>query len=332
MANRAGVSRIIWLCLSLCAITGHALAWDDFGHMQVAAVAYSRLSPLARKRCAELLKMNPRYANWTGGFTPAEADRVAFVVAATWADGIKNDPAYVDDTPPSEPTASQNVGYADKLRHKYWHFIDVPFSPDGTPLVQPSTPNIQTQIHTFRAALADPALSEDIKSYDLTWLLHLVGDVHQPLHCASRVDQQDPHGDQGGNAVQIQGNQPPSICDDPRFCLKPPSASLHIFYDDITGDSCCVTEALAASRRLPHPKPAQLDVTDEAAWVQQSSELAQTAVYVAPIGVGHGPFTVDAAYAKAALELGRQQIALAGARLAKLLNAAFAEEKAARHR
>ena len=316
--------------LALGLVTNRAAAWDDFGHMQVAALAYPKLSNMARKRAAELLKKNPRYENWTAGFPEKERDHVAFVAAATWADGIKNDPAYTDDIPPKEPSASQNIGYADMLRHAYWHFIDRPFSPDATTLLEPAVPNIQTQIHAFVAALGDPNVSDEIKSYDLSWLLHLVGDVHQPLHCASRFEKVDPHGDFGGNTVQLQGHRHPNICDDPRFCLKPPSPSLHIFFDGITGNSCCVSEGVEAAKHLPAADPHQSEILDEGIWVQEGFDLAQSAVYVAPIGVGHGPFTVDAAYANAALELGRKRIALAGARLAQVLNAAFAAEKKAK--
>ncbi len=53
----------------------------------------------------------------------------------------------------------QNVGYADHLRHAYWHFVDQPFSPDDTPLVPAPAPNVATVIPMLRAALAAPATS-----------------------------------------------------------------------------------------------------------------------------------------------------------------------------
>ena len=52
-------------------------------------------------------------------------------------------------------------------------------------------------------------------------------------------------------------------------------------------------------------------------------ELSRAAVYVPPIGAGTGPFTITPAYQAAMLELGKRRIALAGARLANLLNAAL---------
>ncbi len=62
---------------------------------------------------------------------------MVFMIAATWPDQIRSDPAYMDDgpvggnLPPAGPEARQNIGYADHLRHKYWHFIDIAFSEDG---------------------------------------------------------------------------------------------------------------------------------------------------------------------------------------------------------
>jgi hypothetical protein len=320
--------RVVVLTLLLGLLDARARAWDDFGHIQVAAIAFTRLSPRARQRVEQLLPLNPRYANWIAGFPTKKHAQVAFAKAATWADAIKSDPAYGSDKT-TDATAGRNIGYLDKLRHEYWHYIDVPFSPDGTPVTAPAVPNVQTQIHLFLATLADPTVSEDIKSYDLSWLLHLVGDIHQPLHCTSRFDKADPRGDQGGNLVQINGNESPAICDDPRFCSQPPSRKLHIFFDGVLGESCCVDEGINAALQLPSADKHAAKQLDEAVWTQEGFQLATSAVYVPPIGIGDGPFTITPAYAAAALALGKTQVALAGARLANVLNAAFEAEQAA---
>ncbi|HEY2733753.1 MAG TPA: S1/P1 nuclease, partial [Polyangiales bacterium] len=125
--------------VSLLVLTERVRAWDDFGHMEVAAIAYDKLTPLSKKRAAELLSHNPRYPQWTNGAKKSDRDKIAFIRAATWADAIKSDSQYkrsAKDDDPRAPTASQNIGYAEHLAHSYWHFIDVPFSPDGTKLVK----------------------------------------------------------------------------------------------------------------------------------------------------------------------------------------------------
>lgn len=299
-----------------------ARAWDDFGHMVVAAAAYRRLTPTTKRNVARLLKLNPRYSNWVVGARKGDEDRMAFMRAATWADAIKVDPLYRDDAQ-NLPTAGQNIGYADTLRHAYWHYVNQPFSPDGTPLVPAPAPNVATEIPVLRTALAAPGTSDDVKSYDLVWLLHLVGDVHQPLHTVARFDAADRGGDRGGNAVGVNGNTQPPVCDDPRYCPFGPPAELHAFFDTILGSGYAVAAPEEAAAHLPAPDAKLAAVREEAVWLKEGLDLSQSAVYVPPIKTGDGPFTITPDYQKAALALGKQRMALAGARLANLLNDAL---------
>jgi hypothetical protein len=173
------------------------------------------------------LLLNPDRDNWfeliPEGTGPARTKMLIFMIAATWADRIKNDPDYHTDgshngnRPPTDGTANNNTGFDDLARHKYWHFIDRPFTLDSTALPQVPEPNAQTRISDFRAVLASNS-SDELKSYDLSWLLHLVGDVHQPLHCATRVSAAKPGGDDGGNGV----------------ALSTAPGKLHSFWDDRT--------------------------------------------------------------------------------------------------
>jgi hypothetical protein len=323
--RKLGLVGIGILACSL-SLSGNARAWDDFGHMEVAAAAFKKLKPKAKTRVAQLLKLNPRYANWIVGARKVDEPHVAFMRAATWADAIKSDRAYKDDDQ-GAPTAGQNVGYSDLLRHRFWHYVDRPFSRDGTPLVDPAVPNLATQIPALRTALCSTTASEDLKSYDLVWLLHLVGDAHQPLHCVSRFDKAipPPSSDHGGNLVKVTGNVQPSVCDDPRFCPFGPPEDLHAFYDDITGSGYSAAEVDRATSALPSPNAQRAGVADVDAWIEEGFDLAQSAIYVSPINAGVGPFPIDPAYQKAAVTLGKQRISLAGARLANLLNQCLAK-------
>ncbi len=217
------------LCSVLIALLPTSLfAWGAIGHMTVAYVAYQKLSPAAKARVRDLLKLNPEYSIWEkqipAGTSPEDHDRMIFMMASVWADDIKGDPQYADDgsnggNTPGNGASSQNVGYSDLLRHKYWHFIDTPFSPDQSPLPAVPAPNAQTQIAAFRAVLAS-SHPDELKSYDLVWLLHLVGDVHQPLHAVSRITKSEPRGDAGGNRVKLFGDAAPN---------------LHSYWDDLPG-------------------------------------------------------------------------------------------------
>jgi hypothetical protein len=307
--------RPILLLVFVMVWPARVFAWNPYGHMVVAASAWDQIAnKTARKRIVALLKLNPQYADWVEGVPASRRDQVAFVMAATWPDLIKKDPQYTADgtdkgnRPANVPASSQNEGYADKLMHKYWHFIDVPFSSDGTPTQPPDFVNAETQIEAFRTALKSADVSDDVKSYDLVWLEHLVGDVHQPLHCVSRFDAAQTDGDNGGNFVKLSGTP----------------ANLHAFWDDALGPADGdAGAAIAAARKLTPPSASLAKVSNVATWIDESVQAAKTHVYRAPIDAGPGPFTVDATYAHAAEALARKRAALAGARLAHLLTAAL---------
>jgi hypothetical protein len=290
-----------------------ATAWGDLEHMMVAAIAYDQLRPEVQENVNALVRLNPQYPAWVAEIPEQEKARIAFLRASRWPDDIKSDRAYKQDgeqggNRPSGVSAARNIGYADQLMHKYWHFVDLPFSPDNTPILDPPVPNARTQIARFRKALASPAASSALKSYDLVWLIHLVADVHQPLHATSRFDKAHLMGDDGGNGV--------FVCRAP--CEK--QERLHAFWDHVLGISTDTAMAIEKAKQLPAADPQLASVSDESVWIRESFEAAQTQVYVPPIGIGVGPYEVSGEYKAAAQELAMQRLALAGARLANLLN------------
>jgi S1/P1 Nuclease len=261
-----------YLCAALFTLLPASLmAWGPIGHMSVDYVAYQRLTPATKARVRDLLKLNPWYSKWEAqipaGTSPAEHDQIIFMIAATWSDDIKDkDSGYSDEGPdpnvPDGATSSQNIGYADLFRHRYWHFVDTPFSPDHTALPPVPTPNAETEIAVFRAVL-NSAQPDELKSYDLVWLLHLVGDVHQPLHATTRVTQPDPQGDAGGNKVKLSGDA---------------SSNLHSYWDDLPGfDSAyckekipCVDKAIQYGKSLKSASSSAAQQTSAAVWIQES--------------------------------------------------------------
>ncbi|HYK34797.1 S1/P1 nuclease [Alloacidobacterium sp.] len=292
-----------------------ANAWNPIGHMAVAYAAWQQMTPATRQRALVLLKKNPNYKTWKAiipaGTTPDDQDLYIFMMAATWPDQIKaSNSGYKKDadTPPQTDEATRNTGYRDKYMHRYWHFIDIPFSTDGSSLSAASTPtpNAETQIGIFRQVLASNA-SDPLKSYDLVWIMHLVGDVHQPLHGSTRVTSApgQQHGDAGGNSVKLT-NSP---------------GDLHGYWDNIlgTGETKDFKKAAKAAQLLP---AAGADASDanEADWVKESFDRAKSSVYVVPVGAALGPYTLDEAYSSNSLAIAQQRVALAGARLANLLN------------
>lgn len=300
------------------ALSVPSYGWGNVGHMAVAYVAYQELTPQVRSRVDELINLNPKLDEWINRFVPAgtsEAKKrlILFMVAATWSDQIKGDGEHVadgapgsrGDRPPLDDTGDRNIGYTDTAMHKYWHFIDKGFSRDGTPTENPPVPNAETQINALRKILASDS-TDELKSYDLVWLLHLVGDVHQPLHCTARFSSSQKHGDAGGNLVRV---------------CSPSCGPLHAFWDGLFGTALNPSLAITVGKSLP-PAPASLAHNLEtSAWITESFKAAKSSVYKKPpIGPGPGPFTITKAYRNAAMMLGRDRVALAGARLARILN------------
>jgi hypothetical protein len=301
--------------LILLLARGQVLAWNSVGHMTVAYVAYQELTQVERARVAALLIRNPYYKKvWLtylpAGTSNADRDMYVFMMAATWPDEIRavNSGFSGNDDAPKGELISLNDGYKAKQRHEYWHFVDTPFSQDGTTLPSVPEPTIVEKITGFRAALAT-AEPDLLKSYDLVWLLHLVGDVHQPLHCTTRVTSTKPHGDLGGNLVLIQGE----------------SKNLHTFWDDLlgTGETKDFMKAVAAGKTLPAPDSSQAADGNEDHWAAESFSLAETKVYVDPVGPGLGTYDLSGDYTTNAEQLAEARIALAGARLANLLKTAL---------
>lgn len=309
------VPRFIALLLMVVVFSGWSYGWSDSGHMTVAFVAYRNLTSQKRTRVDQLIRLNPRFHLWESmippNVSPQTRNGMLFMIAATWADQIKSDGQHVADgpnngnSPPPDHSGAANLGYSDPAMHKYWHFIDTPFSTDGTPLIAAETPNAKTQIIAFRNVLKSDS-PDELKSYDLVWLLHLVGDVHQPLHSAARFTHQLPQGDEGGNFVNI--------------CNPQCGIRLHSFWDGLLGADASPTTVIHIGLSLPPADPMLVPDLDVDHWVKESFFLAKTEVYKSPIGPGNGPFLINPVYRANALAVARQRVALAGARLARILN------------
>lgn len=166
----------------LCLGSHAASAWGDEGHEVIGLVAEHYLQPAARARVLELLRQDD-----TG---LVERDMAH---ECTWADRYRD----------SDRDTTQ-VRYRNT---RQWHFIDLeirgmdvnracygrpPLSPGAPASKGPARDCIVDKIDEFYAELKSPATDPTERRVALQFLLHLVGDVHQPLHAG------DDH-DQGGN-------------------------------------------------------------------------------------------------------------------------------------
>ena len=273
-------------------------------------------SASVKDRVDALLKLNADYPKWTAG-APHEktAKLYAFVHAATWADDIKTkEYGYTRDSVDSV-TAGQNIGYTDHNQHAYWHFKDINFSPDGTPLPPPDPVDLVTQLKLMIAALpASSGASDDVRSYDLVWILHLVGDAHQPLHAVGRYTASIPNGDAGGNAESVIPATGETI-------------ALHAYWDRIFGGYSspygAIFDADAKDEIASIAVNKTAQISDPEAWIEESAELAKQFAYAPPVSTGTNAVLLTREYETSARNIARSRAALAAARLANLINNAL---------
>ncbi len=308
--------RLAALVLIICSALP---AWNSVGHKAIAGMAYDLLHEKARARVDELIRRHPDFALLTEGAPAAEKERLryAFMKAAVWPDVIKGDPRFYDDGKRDAVATANQPGFPEMKQHRDWHYINVPFSTDGTETVEPREPNILSQIRFIRPLLAggpNPGQAKD-PVYLLPWFLHLAGDIHQPLHCATRfkkgqVNPQTgkPWSDLGGNTVNVVG-----------------AYNLHAYWDDALGitDTPGFVDGLIAV--IAKRTQGDAAVLDPAQWVEEGRELAQSFVYsFGNEGGGkEDPIQLASAYRVQSRQIALDRAALGARRLAAILNAEF---------
>jgi hypothetical protein len=290
-----------------------ASAWNYSGHCIVAEIAYERLTPQARARVDRMIRDHPDYNRiFTLGAAdatksdPAALARYAFVHAAPWPDLIiYNDDRFYDELAPNAQPTPLLPGFPDMMRHRAWHYFDTPYSGDGTAVIEQQPPHLMTELPRLLSEIG--TVDSRQAAYDLPWLEHLAGDVHQPLHLTGRFLRSQPKGDAGGNFVFVE-----------------PGRTLHSLWDDAAAprdlsDDDVVRYAREITAEYPAGPPPSLDPTH---WAAESFDLDKSAVYTFGLETGskEHPLTLPPGYEERAKKIARQRVALAGYRLAGALN------------
>lgn len=294
-----------------------AAAWNSTGHRLIAAIAYDRLNPKTRARVDALIRQHPDYEKLflqDAPSDPLERARAAFIAASVWPDQIKGDPRFYDETRPDAAPTPLLPGFPDMARHSIWHYYDTPYAPDGAEPEPPKTPNALSELDRIIPIIAREDVSSSSPSnpvYLLPWLEHLTGDVHQPLHCISRFLKSMPQGDAGGNYVYLTG----------------PYRNLHSLWDGAAGrdDSEAYIAKYMAEATAAHPAPHHLEEKNPALWIHEGFEVAVAEVYTFGLETGthEHPITLPDGYKANAAKVAEQRIAIAGYRLAAVLNEKF---------
>ena len=299
------------LVIVCCLFASRSFAWNALGHKVVAEIAWQQLDEPTRQQIVDTLRRHPRFAEDFEKKMPADVesadkatqDHWTFQQAATWPDMARK-------TQYDQPT---------------WHYINVPFFLDGErrvsfnlstdyPMatVQADGNIIQATKHCL-ALIAAPDAAIDARALAYAWLIHLVGDMHQPLHSTALVCNYFPKGDEGGNKIPVvQGH------------------NLHSLWDGLLGTRSQMRDVDREVARLKEQQEfwnidTKLDISG---WINESHDAAASVVYDQAIlqvirnatpGEKLEPISLDEDYLKAAGQLARRRMVAAGLRLGALL-------------
>jgi hypothetical protein len=267
----------------LLLIDAPAWGWAELGHRLVGELAQRQLTVEANARVHELLRNEP---------TPTLAG------VAMWADHLRT----------SDPERFKATSR--------WHYVNMPEGscryvesrdcPDGACVLGA----IDAQVRLLR----DSAQPLEVRRDALKFIVHFVGDVHQPFHASNRPDK-------GANDFQIslRTDIPPEEYARERYQDGIMGTNLHAVWDYYVLASAKLSlgkyaTRLAASSRSPTPQQGPSE------WARESCELIDQRALYPP------SHKMDATYLNAMRPLAEQRIAQAANRLARLLNEVFTSQ------
>lgn len=200
-----------------------AAAWNHVGHRAVAELAWRQMSAAERRAATDLLKHHPHYREFLAADVPKGVSKAewVFLTAAIWPDWVRPAKAGQPERPKS--ITKYNL---------YPHALGHPFLGPGETnqaLIQNffvAKPDAEMVLSNSLLTLRDRRASQHDRAVALSWVMHLLGDLHQPLHAASLVSSAKPRGDGlGGDYIVL----------DPRAKDGERRTNLHTFWDQLPG-------------------------------------------------------------------------------------------------
>ena len=255
--------------LAVSALPSTCLAWGAEGHRIVAAIAADELTPAARKQVEQLLGADAL---------------VGMMEASTWADEIR-------------------LKRPDTAR---WHFVDIPIRSDGYDPARDCRADdcVVGQIDRDARIIADRQLAVPVRAEALRFLIHFVGDVHQPLHAAD-------NDDRGGNRLRV--------------VLRQHHTNMHAVWDvDVVRALGRSPEEIAVrlEREITPTRQKVWSAGTSRDWANETFQIARREVYGRVSGQGgtDAEIVLPPDYARKESDLAALQLEKAGVRLATVLN------------
>jgi hypothetical protein len=267
------VRAVLALCLSFFASAPSLLAWGKQGHQIVATIAARGLSPAATAQVKALL------------------DGKSLADVAPLPDDWRA-------TQPETPG---------------WHFVNIEISDTGYDPARDCPAQTSevgrncavAAIDHFRVVLADKTATKAARARALTFVVHFLGDIHQPLHCA------DNH-DRGGNDVAVDWFGLPNLDGFP--------VNLHAVWDEGIIEHTGMNVSDYATHLLKMTAPSDATTGTTVDWANQSFNLAKSHAYKIPAGK---PPKLGQDYFDANLPTVNDQLLRGGLRLRGILESAL---------
>lgn len=300
------IKQIVLFFLIFLFSTVFIFGWNKPGHMLTGAIAYADLKendPPALAKVLELLKSHYYYPEWVKKMDAeniAEADRDLYLLmaAARWADDIRED----------------------KAEHRgKWHYINYPLKFENDAQTFPPDNDNLEKAWVYNVKLLE-SNEEQVKNKALTWIFHLAGDSHQPLHAVSLYSMlfQRSGGDRGGNGFFVKAGEDRA------------TINLHSLWDGAITKSDKFPNirkiAVELKNKYPKNKLEKLDDPEMTDWIQESVELAKKDVYLTgalKTGTEDNGELVPDGYNAKMKEVSEKRVVSAGYRLAAFLSKTF---------
>ena len=287
--------KVLSLTLLLMVLIAPSYCFWSTGHMIISRIAYEEIQKKDPAYLAQITKEIELLTDYS------KENAHVFVESAVWADDNKGIAwgAFSD-----------------------WHFVDTPVFGEGFEGdTEIEKMNATWAIYQMRKTLSNknkPKMNNALAiSFSWRYLIHLVGDIHQPLHASTMYSAKFPNGDRGGNSFKI------SYPDDKQV------KNLHALWDACVGQFGSIWAPVSdgewnklgqyadqVTAQFPRNAVAQrVKILDERVWAKESNQIAQDAVYA--------DITPDSTPSAEYIERGRkvvnEQLAVAGYRLADLI-------------
>ena len=312
---------VLPLMLALWLVISPAYAWQSSSHKMTAGIAFTLLNEEQQQHVAAILHSHPRFKIDFAAAMPdaiakgSESEQVLWMFerAAIW------------------PEIVRHISQADRTRYDRptWHYINLPVyltEQDEAELAgkldhnmsgsfEPPLRQNLNMVQALKGNLLvwrDATASDAEKAVAFCWILHLTGDVHQPLHNVALFSRTYfPKGDRGGNSIRIKYD------DD--------VTNLHTIWDGLPNRFDNLSPDEATRELLSNDEAKTQSIS---AWSTQHHKIAMEHVYteevrrqiLQQVGDKRNPeISLTPEYLAIAAAVARPQIIIAGHRIAALI-------------